>query len=241
MPPYNPESTKLPRLQVQPIFAVLSTFDGSVKYSFMINPEELEESHKAEFAVLPVLATAQPLIRYKSSSSSMSLPDLKFWSDTNDRDLSQVLATLRGWTKPLPTTGEPALLKFLWGDLVIPRCHLGGFNYKVIQWRSGKPTQATGSMELIYAPEPPKPQKLPTDKGTKLTDKEQQAQASKVNAALRDKPSLRKKLGIGDKDKVSVDANGDLKATDAKGKSKKVGKLSDVIAPPAKLNNVGRK
>lgn len=145
----------LPVLPIERKVARLSTFDGSVFFEFLINPERMQYTLASNFASLPVLNTSQPLVKYQYSETGLSLPEVKLWTPANNRDLSGPLDLLKSWTRPDPTQSVPKLLKFAWGQAVWPRVYLSQFDYEVTQWRSGAPTQAEGSMVFLIAPEVP--------------------------------------------------------------------------------------
>lgn len=190
--------------------AELSTFDGATKVVFEIF-NETEESHGAEYALLPVHYTGQPLVKYKYSQSSYSLPDVKFWTRTNNEDLEPVRKQLEEWTKPDKVQGVPKLLKLQWGSFVLPRVYVARFTFRVTQRRGGKPVEATGSIDLLLAPEEPKPVFAPKDepKQTILTEREQQNQANLVKDKLVKDKKLAETLKVNPaKDSITVDKTG---------------------------------
>jgi hypothetical protein len=190
-------SDALPKLAIARHIAQLSTFDGSVSYQFLVNPEAEKIENIAVYQTLPVLGTGQPLVKYQYSESKFSIPDIKLWSYGNDRDLTSPLATLTAWTKPDPTQGLPKLLKFSWGQRQIPRCYIASFSYEVVQWRGGAPTQAQGSLELILAPEPPA---TVLEAADELTQREQEEYQKLLQAEFPDK-----KISVGLDSLVTAD------------------------------------
>lgn len=190
--------------------AELSTFDGATKITFDIFNES-EESHGAEYALLPVHYTGQPLVKYKYSQSSYSFPDVKFWTMTNSEDLEPIRKQLEEWTKPDKVQGIPKLLKLTWGSFGLPRVYLAQFTFRVTQRRGGKPTEATGSIEFLLAPEEPKPIFAPKDdpRQTVLTEREQLNQANLVRDKLTKDKKLATSLKVNPaKDKITVDKTG---------------------------------
>lgn len=228
--------------------AILQTFDGATEYKFLINPEKLQEVHSAIHREQPVLLTPQPLTGYQYSKSTVSIPDVKFWTPNNDRDLSGVRSLLMGWTKPDPTQKLPKLLKFNWGTYVLPRVYLETFTWNVTQTRGGSPTEAYGDLTLKLAPEPPKP--VLTDLYTKLTDREQQGLAKQVSAKLKTDKQLAAKYGVTDKSLVTVDQDGNVSVqqpdTVTHGPASKtiptkptvIGKVGDIIQIKDSLSGV---
>lgn len=217
----NP-GVKLSSLAVSQVWAKLARVDGKGHYDFLVNPEEIVWTHQADFSSLPVLYTAQPLVSYKSSVSSLSLPKVLFWTPAHSGDLTAILASLRAMTKP-PSPGQQLpILKLTWGNLAESRLYLKSFSYREKQWRSGKVTQAEGNMEFLLAPEPSKAQysKVPVTKGkpastsskpTKLTDRERESYKTKVLAKLESDKALKAKYKYKTIKEVSVDAGGTVK------------------------------
>lgn len=190
--------------------AELLTFDGATNITFDIFNES-EETHGAEYALLPIHYTAQPLVKYKYSQSSYSFPDVKFWTMTNEEDLDPVRKQLEDWTKPDKVQGVPKLLKLSWGTFTLPRIYLSRFTFRVTQRRGGKPVEATGSIEFLLAPEEPKPIFAPKDepKQTVLTEREQINQANKVKDKLTKDKKLAASLKVNPaKDVITVDKTG---------------------------------
>lgn len=208
--------------------ATLKSFDGSEVFSFSINPEAISYDLAAEFSVLPVLATAQPQVKYKTSGMKLEIPVVKFWSDNNDRDLSPDLDRLAAWTRPDPAQAQPKLLKFQWGQEVYPRVYLIRFPYKVTQRRNGLPTQAQGSMTLLLAPEPPKPTLDPAQIPLKLSARERESYLQQVKDKLKADRSIAAKYPVDPKEVLAVAEDGTVTATLA-GKVRTVAKVSDIL------------
>lgn len=154
----NPqEANKLPPVGVAPSIAVLSALEGTQAYRFLVNPERVQRRSQANYSELPALYTAQPLLNYQHSASTLTLPSVKLWTPANDRDLSGPIQQLEAWTRP--TAGKaPPPLQFVWGQLTVERCYLGALELEVTQWRSGAPAQAQGAITLLYAPQTPAPE-----------------------------------------------------------------------------------
>lgn len=221
----NP-SVKLNNLDVSQVWAKLERVDGKGSYNFLVNPEEVVWSHQADFSTLPVLYTAQPLVRYKSSVSSLSLPKVLFWTPAHSGDLTAILVSLKAMTKPPQPGQELPILKLTWGNLVEPRLHLKSFSYREKQWRSGRVTSAEGNMEFLLAPEPSKAQysKVPVAKNkpasssstsasqpTKLTDREREEYKAKILTKLASDKALKVKYNYKTIKEVTVDADGMVK------------------------------
>ena len=240
----NP-GVRLNSLDVSQVWAKLERIDGKGSYNFLVNPEEIAWSHQAEFSSLPVLYTAQPLVSYKSSSSSLSLPKVLFWTKAHSGDLTDTLSALKAMTRPPAPGQQLPILKLTWGDLVAARLYLKAFSYREKQWRSGRVTQAEGNMEFLLSPEPAKTQysavpqaakvissssaAAASAKPTKLTDRERQEYRVKVVAKLKADQNLVKKFGIKDLGSVLVREDGQMIALLNTGFNQLFGSVSDVL------------
>ena len=244
----NP-GVRLNSLNVSQVWAKLERIDGKGSYNFLVNPEEIAWSHQAEFSSLPVLYTAQPLVSYKSSSSSLSLPKVLFWTKAHSGDLTDTLSALKAMTRPPAPGQQLPILKLTWGDLVAARLYLKAFSYREKQWRSGRVTQAEGNMEFLLSPEPAKAQysavpqaakvsssssssssaAAASAKPTKLTDRERQEYRVKVVAKLKADQNLVRKFGIKDIGSVTVREDGQMIALLNTGFNQLFGSVSDVL------------
>lgn len=224
---------KLAKAPVNPVQATLAKIDGSVIYTFLLNPEETNYNHSAEYSKLPVLSTGQPLVSYRSSESSIDFPSVKLWTDGNDRDLTPLLKQLTDWTKPEGNVGEPALLKFTWGAESFPRVKIASWSYRVTQRRSGKPVEATGSLVLLLAPETPKA--IMEAPKAELTEREQKDNRDKVVTQLKTNKAQAKKLGVDPiKDQITVGKDGKVTSKDVKGVTKDLGDLKTILGDTLK-------
>lgn len=238
----NP-GVRLNSLDVSQVWAELERVDGKGSYNFLVNPEEIAWSHQAEFSSLPVLYTAQPLLNYKSSTSSLSIPRVLFWTKAHSGDLTDTLSALKAMTKPPAPGQQLPILKLTWGDLVAARLYLKAFSYREKQWRSGRVTQAEGNMEFLLTPEPAKAQysavpqaakvssnaAKPSAKPTKLTDREREEYRAKAVARLKADQNLVRRFGIKDIGSVSVREDGQVIALLNTGFNQLFGSVSDVL------------
>lgn len=235
---YGPAYDKLATLSVSPTYASLKLYDGSQSVDLWINPQVWEEDHSGEYSRLAVLYTGQPLVKFKNSQSSYSLPDVRLWSEGNNKDLTPVIDRLRSWVAPGSTTLVPPLLKFIWGDSKIPRCYLGRLKVTVTQTRQGRPTEAKLALDLILAPEPAAAIAATSTTTLNLTDRERTEQAKAVTAALAADKTLAKKYAWDAKQVITVAADGTISATAPKGKPRKLdslqGLLGDNLSPGLK-------
>lgn len=171
----NPTSQKLPLLTPNRYWAALTRLDSKGSYEFLINPEELQESHKGEYALLPVLNTAQPHLKAKYSAKSFKIPRVLFWTTGNSRDLSGILKTIADMVH-CPTAGtDSPLVSFRFGEIFYPRLYLKEFNIVSRHWRQGKITGAEGSMDFLIVPAPPVPNPGANKLGTKKPTPREQA------------------------------------------------------------------
>lgn len=186
--------------------AVLSTYDGATAYTFLIQPEIIRYGPQSVFSSLPVLGTAQPLVKYKHSMNTVTIPQAKLWTQTGLVSIKSQLDQLVAWTMPDPSQGVPKLLKFRWGPEVIPRCYLVGFPHQITaRMVNTEPTAAVGDIELLLAPEPPTPT---VETGRKLTDREIEINQQKVDSLLQNTPGLRQELGLRSGEQPTVTADG---------------------------------
>ena len=175
---------KLAQVQVQDTNCVLEALGTSDRYTFLVNPVGTDHSFSANYTTLPVLGTNQPLICYQNSQADLTFPDVRFYTSGNNRDLSPVLDGLRDLVLTQGDRGTPRVLKLIWGSFVVPRVVIRSLRYRVTQRRQGKPVEATGSLELLLAPEVPKAIKVPV---TKLTDRERSGLVPKIKEKLKAK------------------------------------------------------
>lgn len=229
----NP-NVNLPALGIAPVWASLSRLDGKGGYDFLVNPEEIAWVHQAEFSSLPVLNTAQPLTKHKTSGTALSIPKVWFWTPGSAGDLTVTLASLKAMTKPTTTSQALPILKLTWGHLTEPRLYLRKLEVREKQWRSGKVSSAEGSMEFLIAPLAPKAQVTVTPtsgKAIKLTDRERSDYQAKVEAKLKIDKNLAKKLNVSAKDlqRIQVGLDGAVSISQTDGKLRKIGAVSSIL------------
>lgn len=205
-------------------------------YELLIEPSERSYAYAAEYSKLNVIGTAQPLLAYKSSECVLSFPDVKFWTYSNNKDLTPVLSALASLTQPVKDTLEPPVCKMSIGVEVWERVRVSKFVYKVRMHKGGVPVMAEGSLDLLIDPVPPKlttfvdPAKVPM----KLSPSEQSANAKKIRLLLEGDPVKAKQYNytkgtsiviVADDGKVTVD-------------DKEIGMIKDILgtATPLALN-----
>jgi NCAIR mutase (PurE)-related protein len=96
------------------------------------------------------------------------------------------------------------------------------FDYKVTQRRGAVPTEATGTMTLLYAPVPAEAKY--EEVATKLTEREQGDLATKVKAELTTNAAKATKLAWDKKAPINVDAYGQVSLGD-----RQVGDVRDIL------------
>lgn len=122
--------------------------DGSKTYSFLIDPQTISWNSQADYSNNSVLLSEKPDVTWRYSSSTLSIPSVLFASQGMTKDVSENIKQLTEWC----TTG--ATLKFAFGSTLVPRCHITRFSFVEKQWRSGKCTQAEGTLDLVISREP---------------------------------------------------------------------------------------
>lgn len=198
----------------------------------LIQPTEQAYTFSADYSKLPVLGREQPFLSYKSSDSTVSIPDIKFWTYGNSKDLTLHLAAIAAFTIPEKQTGEPPTVKLTMGAKVYDRIKVSKFSYKVTQTRGGVPVIAEGSLDFLIDPVPPEPTLAPAV--TKLSEPEK-AKALADITKLLDTDKAKAKLYGYEKGKtpITVADDGDVKVKDTV-----IGKTADILgsATPPALN-----
>lgn len=171
---YNARMSKMPVLEVAPVWASLKRIDGTGEYTWLLNPNPITYSINNNISALTPLGCTLPNIVPQNSSYQISLP-LILVTPGNNRDLTDDIkiltefSTMKGDKMPK--------LSFEFGDFKIPLCCIASFSLTIIQWRSGKPTAATGSLGLLRYEEARAPTLFKEDVVKKpsiaLTDREQ--------------------------------------------------------------------
>jgi hypothetical protein len=173
----------LPQLAKSPTRATLTEIGSDTTFTFLVPPQSLKFSYQQERAMQPVLQTNNPLSRWKNSTETLSLPDVRLWTPANDRDLTEPLQTLAQWTRD-----QPPVLKFQWGSIGLEKCYLISFDFDIVQIRTGRPTQATGSIKLIPAPDITEPlrDESSEDEGVALTEREAESYSDLLKVVFPD-------------------------------------------------------
>lgn len=214
-------------------WATLERLDGLGSYQFLVNPEEENWSFSAEFAKLPVAATSQPIVNYKSSDSTLSLPKVYIWTPDNSKQVRSVLDTLITFTRPIKNGDNPPLIKLSYGDTLVDRCYLAKLQVTAKMKLGGNVTMAECSMDFLIAPELPKVELAPLEEKAviKLTEKELQEASKLVLDAFTADPKLCEKFKV--KPNALFGVTDDLKVT-ADGKP--IGTLEEILGAntPAK-------
>ena len=232
---YNPTYDKLSTVTgVPPQYTSFTDLTSNKVYELLIEPSERSYTCSAEYSKLPVMGTPYPLVTYKNSEMSLSMPSVLFWTYGNSKDLSEVLKGLVTLTQPAKETLEPPRCKLTIGQEVWARVRLSKFSYKVKMSKGGAPVMAEGSIEVLIDPEPVKPTTFvdPAATATKLSLPEQTKSAKQVRELLENDPVKAQKYNytkgtsvviVADDGKVSVD-------------DKEIGYLKDILGtstPPA--------
>ena len=236
---YNPSYTQLPAVTTstagQKVYTTFTDLATQKVLALLVEPSERAYSYTSEYSKLPVIGTSQPLLTYKSSEMTLSLPDVKFWTYGNQKDLTPVLKQLASFTQPVLDTGEPPNLKLTLGAEVFDSVRVQKFTYRVKMHMGGLPVMAEGSLDILLNPKPKTLAVVVPDTPPKLSQPEQNSSADKVKALLESDP-IKAKLYSYTKGKstVKVDETGQVLVD-----SKKVGYLKDILgsATPAGLNS----
>lgn len=220
----------LVKLTYQPpdqTWAKLERLDSKATYDFLVNPQTIQRKYTAAFNKLAVLGTSQPQLSYVNSESILTIPEVLFWTPNNSGDISDTLSALATMTKPLGLV--PPLLKLTWGFLREPRLYLESLDITETQWRSGKVTQATGSMSFLIAPEAVTTKT--TSEGTKtlLSTKEQEDYRKLVSDRFKKDPALALSLGVSKGSTVEVQDNGSVVTESPQGTFSSIGSLKSIL------------
>lgn len=199
-------------------------------YHFLINPETTSEDHQAAYNPLAVLGTGQPLLKYQTSVSRYSFPDVKLWADGNNKSVRSLIDTLVGWTKPSKDGQQPPTLTFTWGGWELKAVKLVSVSAQVTARMGGEPTEATLSIVLELFPDLPKPiTNEEADKAKTLTERERLEETDKLKSKLKTDKKLAEKLKYDPKDTLAVDSKGNVTLKSAKDKKPRaVGNLADL-------------
>ena len=189
---------------------------------FEVPPQKVVRSFKTEYNKLAVLKTAQPLLSYQHSGSTVTLPGLLLFNDKVGDDLRQ----LEEWTKP-DTSTEPPALKFEFTHLKLERCRIESAEVTEDMWVGGnQPTRAEVTLTLILDPIPPEPKKVEVNTDVKLSPLEKEKYLAQILTKVKANPKKysykpTSKLDITSDNKVILDG-------------KDIGKLEDFITLPKK-------
>lgn len=159
---YHSRLQSLPVLDVAPVWAVLKRLDGDGVYTFLINPSSFSITRTTALSTLTPLGASKPVILPQTQSYGFTLPVL-LTSPGNNRDFTDDIALLNTLSRLSPEQTLPKL-SFTWGAFTEPLCCITSFTYTVVQWRSGKPTQVTGSITIQPYQEQVKPELFKEDK-----------------------------------------------------------------------------
>ncbi len=236
---YNPKESTLTQVETGEgrQYTTFKDLGSDKSYELLVEPSERSYAYSADYAKLPVIGTANPLLCYKASESSVSLSDVKFWTYGNCKDLTPILKGIASLTQPLASTGEPPICRMTLGSEVYERVRVNKFSYRVKMHRGGLPTMAEGSIDILIDPVPAKlttfvdPAKVPL----KLSPSEQSSSAKKVRLLLEGDAVKAKQYNytkgtsiviVADDGKVTVD-------------EKEVGMLKDILGAdtPTGLNS----
>jgi len=231
----------LPDVEPGQATAILERLDGLGAYTFIVNPEEEQWNYSAEYAKLPVANTAQPIVKYKYSDSTLSLPKVHLWAPGNTKALKALVDNLASFTRPIEPGGIPPALKFSYGEVIIPRCYLKSFQLTSKMRLSGALCMADATMEILMAPELPAVELAPKEVPTTLTERECADAAAKVKQAFTQDPKLAAKFKTDPKvDVYTVAPDKTVSATGAAGPkapgatttpNRVLGKLDDILGP----------
>lgn len=230
-------SGKLSDLAIAKDWAKLETLDATGSYDFLVNPDTVQWAYTGEYGKLPVLKTKQPLLQYKYSTATLSLPNVRFYTPGNTKGLKTVLDTLASFTFPKSPGSDPPILKFTYGGLIVPRVMLASLKWTEKQWRSGVCTQADGVIELLISPELPEIEEVkkedPAKAPLKLTDRERTEKLGQLTESLkRNKPlATRLKVDLA-KDKLAIAVDGIVSATAPKQKPRTLGNILELLKKP---------
>lgn len=184
---YNQRLSKLPILDVAPVWAKLTRIDTSGVYEWLLNPNVLSYTISNNISALTPLGATLPNIAPQNSGYTLSLP-LLLVTPSNNLDLSDDIAILTAFSTL--KNGVLPKLSFEFGSFKIPLCCIQSLNISIIQWRSGKPTQATGSLTLLVYAEPKPPTIFKEDvvkKPTVALTEREQVRVAEVMRKLGDK------------------------------------------------------
>lgn len=180
---------------------------------FIVNPDEENWSFKADFAKLAVLNTQQPLVKYKTSETSLRLPKVRLYSPDNSKNLQPIIDSLASFTRPPKAGEEPPILKVEYGELSLPRVYLESCDVKVTARIGGAVAMAEASLSFVLAPEaqkvsvvepPPGTTKTADSMLSPQTEREQSARYQKlVESLISNKFNALQSLSTENKKKLS--------------------------------------
>jgi hypothetical protein len=213
-------------------FFRLENIDTKKVVELLVQPGEQAFSFSADYSKISVLGSEQPFISYKNSEENVSIPDIKFWTYGNNKDLTLHLDAIASFTKPDKQSQEPPTVKLTMGTKVYERVKVTKFQYKVSRTSGGVPVVAEGSLDFILAPIPPEPTLAPAT--TKLSEPEKAKAVTDVTKLLDGDPKKATLYSYTKgKSVVTVADDGDVKIGETV-----IGKLADVLgsATPPALN-----
>lgn len=208
MSAYHPRVEGLPRTQDRNrVWASIGT--ETKRYEFLIVPETITYSYKNNFEKLPIAYTDAELIKYKNTSYSINIPNIKFWTRNSDRSLTEDLENLRSLV--LPVENDAQELSFEYGGENISPVFIESFEFSESRRTGGNITQAEGRMRLLVGFELDSSEIERLDiTNLDLTLRQRQQKAGEIESYFNNNPQKKEEFKVKDGIKFEVDGKGDV-------------------------------
>lgn len=222
--PYHPRLTGLPTLERNTNLSWASVGTDKYRYHFLIVPEKIKWTYNNSFSKLNVAYSDSELVKFQHASFKITIPDIKFWTPNNDKDLSEDMDKLVGLSRP--SGGDVQSLSFEYGSANIYPVYIEMFSYTEEMRTGGRLVKASGQMNLVggYEPDSEQLKDAVRKANLELTLKQRILKAAEVEKYFNDNPQLRRGFRFALGVPITVDGKGNVYQG-----SIKLGTLSEIL------------
>jgi hypothetical protein len=194
--------------------------------------QSLDEVYKQEVSKLPVLYTANPLIKYKYSENTIELPQVHLFN--RGLPVTTELKWLIALTLPVSQVNDTPVITVQWGDIALDRVKLLSMKVNRRLMTGGVLTHAIIDLSLVPCPVYPVPKLAPkpvdnslSGKVLKLSEREREEYAKEVKALLTKDTKKAAELNFKPSSVIKVSEAGEVTID-----GRKAGKLTELGITP---------